>query len=276
MKILKRLLLLLVAVFFALIVGFNIWGAMTLGTITPDRDAARNDAANEVVMVFGATGSVGDGLLKAAMEDPDVGIIYAPTRRLSPRLQAGRDSGRVRVIVHEDFTDYSSLADELAEVNTVLWGLGASSMGMDLETYRWIHLDFPVSFVRAWLSERSRGPMAFHYVTGMGTGEEEDAQWAKIKGQAEREVAEMAEGTNLRTFGHRSAWVRPTSENSDWLTYVSELMLKPGYLVIRGTDLGRAMLEISARTEELPNGTLIDNRDAIAYARLYRERGSSP
>jgi hypothetical protein len=112
--------------------------------------------------------------------------------------------------------------------------------------------------------------MAFHYVTGMGTGEDERAQWAKDKGFAERRVAELAEGTGLRTFGHRSAWVRPTDENAHLGIYIGEWLLKPGHLVIRGIDLGRAMLEISARTDELPNGTLIDNKDAIDYAASYR------
>ena len=50
---------------------------------------------------------------------------------------------------------------------------------------------------------------------------------------------------------------------------MGEPLFKPGHLVIRGVDLGRAMLEISARTGELANGTLIDNRDAIDYARAY-------
>lgn len=271
MKFLLKLALTLLALIAVLLIAMNIWGALTLGTLSPDPNASRDSAANRTVMVFGATGSVGDGLLKAAMEDPDVKTIYALTRRMSPRLEAGQASGRVEVIMHEDFTDYSMLTDTLAQVNTVLWGLGASSIGMDEETYRRLHVDFPVAFVTAWLQARTAAPMAFHYVTGMGTGEEEDAQWAKDKGRAEREVAEMAQGTGLRTFGHRSAWIRPTSENSNALIYAAEPLLKPGYLVIRGIDLGGAMLEISARTEELPNGTLLDNRDAIAYAKLYRQ-----
>lgn len=271
MKFLLKLVLLLVSVSVLLIIAFNIWGAVTLGTLNPDPAAPRVSSANRVVMVFGGTGSVGDGLLKAAMDDPRVETIYAITRRMSPRLEEGMASGRVQVIMHKDFSDYSLLSDPLGQVNTVLWGLGASSIGMDSETYRRIHLDFPTAFVKAWLAARDQGPMAFHYVTGMGTGEEQSAQWAKDKGRAEREVAEMAEGTGLRTFGHRSAWIRPTSENSNLLIYAGEMLLKPGHLVIRGTDLGGAMLEISARTEDLPNGTLIDNLDAIRYARLYRE-----
>lgn len=268
---LKRVLLMIIAGFISLIIGFNIWGAATLGSHSPLPEAPRTDTANRVVLVSGATGSVGDGLLKAAMQDQQVETIYALTRRMSPRLEQGQASGRVQVIMHEDFSDYSDLADTLAQVNTVMWGLGTTSIGMDPELYRRIHFDFPVNFVRQWLAARTEGPMAFHYVTGMGTGEDESAQWAKDKGGAERTVAEMAEGTGLRTFGHRSAWIRPTDENSNLAIALAEPLLKPGYLVIRGIDLGRAMLEISARTEELPNGSLIDNRDAIEYAEVYRD-----
>lgn len=262
--------LVMVAGFVCLLVGFNLWGALTLGKYSPLDDSERDNAANRVVMVFGATGSVGDGLLKAAMQDPEVEKVYALTRRMSPRLEAGRASGRVEVILHQDFTDYAALSSELAEVNTVLWGLGTTSIGMDPDLYRRIHVDFPIAFVTQWLAARTAAPMAFHYVTGMGTGEEESAQWAKDKGSAERRIAEMAADTGLRSFGHRSAWIRPTSENTNSAMLVGEWLLTPGHLVIKGIDLGRAMLEISARTDELSNGTLIDNKDAIDYAAAYR------
>jgi hypothetical protein len=270
MKILKGLLLFIPLGFLVLIAGFNIWGFLTLGTIEPDPGAARVKDANRVVMVFGATGSVGDGLLKAAVEDPDVEKIYVVTRRSSPRIDKGVASGRVEMRLHKDFTDYAPLADVLAEVNTVLWGLGTSSIGVDEATYTWIHVDFPVAFVKEWLAARTEAPMAFHYVTGMGT--DGDARWAQDKRRAEQEVAAMAKGTGLRTFGYRSGYVRPTSEKANALTYLGEALLKPGYLVITGKDLGGAMLEISARTGELPNGTVVDNKDSIAYARLYRSR----
>jgi len=272
-KFSKILLLGFVALFTLLVVGLNIWGLVTLGTVSPDPDASRDSQANMVVLVTGATGSVGDGLLKAAMADSEVEKIYALTRRMSPRLEQGQSSKRVEVLLHKDFTDYSNLTKELAEVNTVLWGLGTTSIRMEPERYRVIHEDFPVNFVRVWLAARSgEGPMAFHYVTGMGTGEDENDEWAQVKGRAERRVAEMAEGTGLRTFGHRSGWVRPTDENANWLVHAMEPLLVPGHLVIRGIDLGRAMLEISARTNELPNGLLIDNRDAREYAKAYRTR----
>ena len=112
--------------------------------------------------------------------------------------------------------------------------------------------------------------MAFHNVTGMGTGEDESAKWAQDKGRAERLVADMAEGTGLRAFGHRSGFVRPTAERAGPLAWIGEALLSPGDLVISARELGEAMLEISARTRELPNGTVIDNADARAFAREYK------
>ncbi|CAA0078340.1 Uncharacterised protein [Halioglobus japonicus] len=268
----KKIASFLIVITLLVVVAFDIWGAVTLGTITPSPNPELRDDANQVVMVFGATGSVGDGLLKAAVEDPDVEKVYVVTRSSSPRIEAGVASGKVEMLLHEDFTDYSDLADVLGQVNTVLWGLGTTSLGMDDETYTWIHVDFPIAFINAWLAARTDAPMSFHTVTGMGTDLNGDQHWAREKGRAEQEAAMLAEGTGLRTFGYRSAFVRPTSEQANALHYSLEALLRPGDLVIPAKDLGGAMLEISARTSELDNGTLIDNADSIAFAQAYQQR----
>lgn len=275
MKLVWKLCLWLLIFGLGSLVALNVWGYFTLGSLQPRADALRDPQANKVVMVFGATGSVGDGLLKAALADPGVDKIYVVTRRESPRIQAGAASGRVTTILHQDFTDYSSLEPILGEVNTVLWGLGTSSLQVDDATYTWIHVDFPLAFVAQWLSARTQAPMSFHYITGMGTDPEGSAHWAREKGRAELELAAMAQGTGLRTFGYRSAYVRPTAERANVLSHLGNLLLRPGKLVITATELGDAMLEISARVDELANGTLIDNADSLAYAELHSRASTS-
>jgi methionine-rich copper-binding protein CopC len=89
MKTLKKLALLLVVGLALLVLALNIWGALTLGSLSPAANAAVDEHANQVVMVFGATGSVGDGLLKAAVADPNVEKVYVVTRRSSPRIEDG-------------------------------------------------------------------------------------------------------------------------------------------------------------------------------------------
>jgi hypothetical protein len=272
MKVVFKFFLFLLLALVLVIAAFNIWGFLTLGTQTPDPGAARDDSANRVVMVFGATGSAGDGLLKAAIEDPQVEKVYVITRRTSPRIDAGVASGKVEMRIHPDFTDYRSLARVLPQVNTVLWGLGTSSLQVNEATYTKIHVDFPLAFITAWLSARQEGPMAFHFIAGMGT--DGDAQWALDKSYTEREVARLANTSDLRTFSYRSAFIRPSTERATTAHYILEALLRPGYLVISSKELGGAMLEISARTGELANGTLIDNADSIAYAKLYQNRNA--
>ncbi len=269
MMIIKKIALLVLVGFILMVAAFDLWGFFTLGKITPGIEPVRDKNANAVVMVFGATGSVGDGLLKAAVADPNVQKVYVVTRSTSPRMDAGVASGKVEIRLHQDFTDYSALADILGEVNTVMWGLGTSSLNVDDDTYTRIHVDFPEAFVRAWLAARRTGPMSFHYVTGMGTDANGGQHWAREKGRAEHELASLAAGSDLRTFSYRSAFVRPTTEQANVAHYVGETLLRPGYLVITADALGTAMLEISARTSELENGTLIDNADSIAYADAY-------
>ncbi len=248
----------------------NIWGRATSGQYQPAVDAVRDAGANRVVMVFGATGSVGDGLLKAAMQAPDVEEIHVVTRRTSPRIQEGEATGRLQVHMQQDFTDYSALDEILPRVNTVLWGLGTSSLQVDDETYTLIHVDFPLAFARAWLAHEVDAPRSFHFVTGVGTDPEGDAHWAREKGRTERTLQVLGDAHDMRSFSYRCAMVRPTSEQSNGAHYLMETLLRPGHQVISAVALGQSMLEISARTGELPNGALIDTLDSLRYAEAWR------
>ncbi|WP_101756910.1 hypothetical protein [Oceanicoccus sp. KOV_DT_Chl] len=272
-----KLAVIMLTVFIALIVGFNVWGAATQGSLDPAVNAERDAGANRVVMVFGASGSAGGGLLKAAIEDAEVEKVYVVTRRSTDYIATAEASDKVQVIMHQDFTDYSQLGSELGEVSTVLWALGTSSLQVDEATYTLIHVDFPAAFVKAWLSARRAAgniysPMAYHFIAGMGT-EDSNAPWAHDKRKTERDVAAMAEGTGLRTFSYRSAYIRPVNETTHVGHHITEALLRPGKLVTSSKELGQAMLEISARTKELPNGTLLDNGDSLAYSDAYLFKG---
>jgi len=72
---------------------------------------------HETTAVFGATGNVGDGLFKAAMNDPGVKKIHVVTRRPSPRIEDGVASGLVTMTTHMDYLDYSPLREILAETD---------------------------------------------------------------------------------------------------------------------------------------------------------------
>ena len=60
------------------------------------------------VILFGATGMVGQGVLRECLLDPDVervlSIVRAPSGRSEPKL---------RELVHNDFFDFSAIENEL-------------------------------------------------------------------------------------------------------------------------------------------------------------------
>ena len=47
-----------------------------------------------------------------------------------------------------DYLDYAAIREQMADVDAVFWAIGISSLGVDEETYRRIHVDFPLRFVQ--------------------------------------------------------------------------------------------------------------------------------
>src|ERR1700740_2803301 len=97
------------------------------------------------VLLFGATGMVGQGVLRECLLDTDVKAVVAVTR--SP---TGRHDAKLTEIIHRDFTDYFAIEPQLAGLDACFFCLGVSSIGMDEERYR----DLP----RTWCSSMSPAP----------------------------------------------------------------------------------------------------------------------
>lgn len=228
---------------------------------------------NRVVAVFGATGTIGDGLLQAAMDDANVEKILVVTRRLSPRIERGVGSGKVEAVIHKDYLDYSAIQERLADVDAVYWAIGLSAVGLDQETYREIHVDFPTRFVAAWLDASKRPRMSFHYVSGSGAKAESRMMWAREKARAEVELAELAENASLRVFSYRPAFIRPTEVEAHFGHKLLHAIMKPIGASVAAEAIGAAMLEVSSRSSSLPNGTVLENKDINLLSDAYGRRG---
>ena len=139
------------------------------------------------VMIFGASGTVGDGILKALIMDKKVQKIQVITRRLTPRIEEGVEMGKVIVTRHMNYLDYAPIKDELLNVKAVYWALGTSASNVSDEKYTEIHVDFPVVFLKLWLSLDKENQKSFHLITGAGTAAESWFHWAREKAKAESE-----------------------------------------------------------------------------------------
>ena len=138
------------------------------------------------VILFGATGMVGQGVLRECLLDPDVeGVLSIG------RAETGQHHEKLRELVHRDFSDFSTVSGELRGYDACFFCLGVSSAGMKEEDYRRVTLDFTVAAARA-VAEKNPS-MIFVYVSGAGTDSTERGRsmWARVKGRTENTLLQM-------------------------------------------------------------------------------------
>ncbi|MGA3073752.1 MAG: epimerase [Bryobacteraceae bacterium] len=138
------------------------------------------------VLLFGATGMVGQGVLRECLLDPDVESVLSVGRSAT-----GQQHVKLRELVHRDFLDFSPIESELAGFDACFFCLGVSSAGMKEEAYRRITYDFTMAAARTLA--RLNPNMTFVYVSGMGTDSSERGRtmWARVKGQTENALLRM-------------------------------------------------------------------------------------
>ena len=263
---LPKVILALFAIFYLLAAALNLRPPEAVQDTTVD-----NSVLNTIA-IFGATGTAGDGILKAALADPNVDVIHVITRRPTPRIEAGTASGKVKMTLHMDYLDYSAIQDVLAEVRTVYWAIGISALGVDEETYALIHVDFPASFLADWLPVAPGGDLSFQFISSSDISEESDTMWVREKIRAERTLFEIAEDSRLRVIAYRPDYIGPARGEAHIGQTLLYWFFRPVGAAVRSTDIGRSMLEVTVRGKQFENGTKLTNRSIHRYSNAYRQR----
>lgn len=217
-----------------------------------------------IILLFGATGAAGGGVLRACLNHPDVTEVRAITRR-APAL---RDT-KLRVIEHRDFLDYAAVADAFDRVDACLFCLGISATQVTEEEYHRITHDFAIAAARTL---RERSPAAsFHYISGGGTRPDSRFMWARVKAAAERELIDEFGAVCWRP----AAIDGEPSANLAWQYKMLRplvRLLKPfRSLYIDAKDIGLAMLTAAA---EGMRGRILENREIREVADRARTAAS--
>jgi uncharacterized protein YbjT (DUF2867 family) len=200
------------------------------------------------VLLFGATGMIGQGVLRECLLDDRVksviAIVRAPLSFTHPKL---------RELIHRDFTDFSPLSGEFEAVDACFFCLGISSAAKGEEEYRRITYEYTLAAVRALPTNPS---LTFIYVSGEGTDSTQRGRsmWARVKGRTENELLAMP----FHAYMFRPGYIQPlhgaTSKTPayrwlylgmSWL-YPLLRRLVPKY-VTTTENLGRAMLAVANR-----------------------------
>ena len=222
---------------------------------------------HETVAILGASGTAGDGILKAALADPDIRKIHVITRRTTPRIDAGVAMGKVQMTLHKDYLDYSAITGQMAEADAVYWAIGTSTFGVDEETYRMIHVDFPARFLTEWLGASEKADRSFHYISSSDISADSRMMWAREKVRAEQTLVRLAEGSNLRVILYRPDYIGPTEEQAHIGQNLLYWFFAPVKSAVRATQIGQAMIEVSARGAQFETG------DRLGTWRIIRTVG---
>jgi uncharacterized protein YbjT (DUF2867 family) len=132
------------------------------------------------VLIFGATGMVGQGVLRECLADPDVRVMQT-----IGRTPTGVQNSKLREIVHGDLANYQSVEPQLSGFDACFFCLGVSSSGMTEQEYG--RLTYDVSLAAAQTLCHLNPQMTFVYVSGACTDSSEKGRtmWARVKGRTE-------------------------------------------------------------------------------------------
>jgi uncharacterized protein YbjT (DUF2867 family) len=216
------------------------------------------------VVIFGATGMVGQGVLRECLLDPDVRAVLAVGRSAS-----GQTHPKLHEIVLPDLTDYSRIESDLQGFDACFFCLGVASAGMSEAAYRRVTFDITLAAARTLV--RLNPGMTFVYVSGAGADSSERGRimWARVRGETENAVL----GLPFKT----AAVIRPAGiiplhgiTSRTRLYRVAYALTRPFWpllykafpqFVTTTERLGRAMLRIARRGTPKP---ILEARDINA------------
>jgi uncharacterized protein YbjT (DUF2867 family) len=138
------------------------------------------------VIVFGATGMVGQGVLRECLLDPDVEQVLTVGR-----TRSGLVNSKLKEIVTQDLLDFSPFESELKGFDACFFCLGVSAVGMKEQDYRRITYDITMAAANTLV--RLNPQMTFIYVSGTGTDSTERGRmmWARVKGETENAILRL-------------------------------------------------------------------------------------
>jgi len=139
------------------------------------------------VLLFGATGMLGQGVLRECLLDPGVTQLVTIGRNLT-----GIQHPKLREIVHKDLLNYSTIESQLRGFDACFFCLGVTSAGMKEEDYERVTFGFAVAAAETLC--RLNPTMTFVFVSGAGADSSEQGRimWARVKGKTENAILRLA------------------------------------------------------------------------------------
>jgi uncharacterized protein YbjT (DUF2867 family) len=138
------------------------------------------------ILLFGATGMVGQGVLRECLLAADAQVVQTIGR--SP---SGAQNPKLREVVHQDLFHYDAIAEKLSGFDACFFCLGVTSSGKAEADYE--RVTYGITLATAEILCRLNPRMTFIYVSGAGTDSSERGRimWARVKGKTENALLRL-------------------------------------------------------------------------------------
>jgi uncharacterized protein YbjT (DUF2867 family) len=138
------------------------------------------------ILLFGATGMIGQGVLRECLLDPEVVRVISIVRS-----RTAQQNAKLVEIEHVDFMNFAPLREQLAGVDACFFCLGVSSSGMKERDYARITYEYTLA--AATVLAAANPNMTFIYVSGRSTDSTEigNVMWARVKGKTENALLRL-------------------------------------------------------------------------------------
>lgn len=138
------------------------------------------------VVIFGATGMVGQGVLRECLVAKDVEHVLSFGRRATGILDR-----KLSEKIGSNLANPAGEENQITDADACFFCLGVSSLGMTEADYRKITYDLTVSVAKQFVKLNPN--MTFIYVTGQGTDSSEKGRvmWARVKGETENALLKL-------------------------------------------------------------------------------------
>jgi nucleoside-diphosphate-sugar epimerase len=169
------------------------------------------------VIITGASGMVGEGVLFESLHHPNVENVLVITRK-----PTGYNHPRLKEIIHNDFFNITPLRAQLKGYNACYFCLGVTSVGKNETAYA--RLTYALTMHFATLLASLNHNMTFCYISGAGTDSTEKGKvmWARVKGKTENELLKLP---FKRVYNFRPAAIEPFLPLRPGQTYYRTLRL---------------------------------------------------
>jgi NAD dependent epimerase/dehydratase family len=155
------------------------------------------------VILTGATGMVGEGVLLECLASPDVEKV----------LVVGRSScsivhEKLEEVLHNDFMNLSPVAEKFKGYDSCFFCAGVTSIGKKEDEYLRLTYDMTIHFAETFIKQNPNSKLTFCYVSGYGTDStgQGKSMWARVKGRTENELLKMFPGS---AYMFRPGYMKP-------------------------------------------------------------------